>query len=144
MSSLLTSLNRYDESVTPNGPALNREQCKDWFIRFVLMEKNLLDFRRNVTQSSYPVSQLKYKNNPLRIENYPDSDKLNDDEKEFCRVARLQPSVYLRVKTILILESNKNGSCSYSRARKIAGIDVNKTRLVHNFMLNHRMIKATK
>lgn len=88
--------------------------------------------------------QTACKNNPLKIENYPDYEKLNDeDEKEFCRVARVQPVVFLRVKSILLLECSKAGFCSYSRARKIAGIDVNKTRLIHNLLVNNATIKAT-
>ena len=60
---------------------------------------------------------------------------MNEDEKEFCRVARFQPTVFLRVKTVLLMENEKAGFCNYSRARKIAGIDVNKTRLIHNFLI---------
>ena len=96
-----------------------------------------------VNPSAYPASHLKYKNNPLKIENYPECEKLNEDEKEFCRVARVQPSVYLRVKAILVLENKKAGFCSYARARKIAGIDVNKTRLIHNLMLKLEYVRAS-
>lgn len=94
------------------------------------------------TPMCYPATHMKYKHNPLRIEEYPDSDKLDEDEKEFCRVARLQPVVYLRVKAALIGENKKAGFCTYARARKIAGIDVNKTRLIHNFLLKLNLINA--
>ena len=105
----------------------------------MLTEKNLVDCT-NLT--SVP-SQYKYKHLPLKIEHYPDSDKLDDEEKEFCRMTRVQPTVYLRVREILCMENKANGSCSYSRARKIAKIDVNKTRVIHNFMLKVGLIKAT-
>jgi hypothetical protein len=89
---------------------------------------------------SYPATQMKHKHNPLKIENFPDSDKLDEDEKEFCRVSRIQPSVYLRVKAILVLENKKAGYCTYSRARKLACIDVNRTRLIHNLMIKLDLI----
>jgi len=105
----------------------------------VVSEKSLNEKKSNFT-STY---QATCKNNPLKIENYPEYEKLQDDEeKEFCRAARVQPSVFLRVKTILLLECSKAGHCSYSRARKIAGIDVNKTRLIHNLLVNNNVIKA--
>ncbi len=134
MSSLFTSLNRY------TSMGLNGEQFKDWFKQLIISEKSLNE-KKSVLTSSY---QTVCKNNPLKIENYPDYDKLSDeDEKEFCRVARVQPAVFLRVKSILLLECSKAGFCSYSRARKIAGIDVNKTRLIHNLLVNNATIKAS-
>jgi hypothetical protein len=164
LGSLLTLINRYDEN---SGAYYCKNLCQEWFKKFVMSDKaykplnqgaNIKDANSNVTNSgdsvsspppvaavsasSYPASHLKYKNNPLKIENYPDCEKLNEDEKEFCRIARVQPTVYLRVKAVLILEYKKAGFCSYSRARKIAGIDVNKTRLIHNLMLKLDYIKA--
>jgi hypothetical protein len=143
--------------------------CQEWFKKFVLSDKNFKPMSVaqspvvaasaeadlvlttvassppvavSASASSYPASHLKYKNNPLKIENYPDCDKLNEEEKEFCRIARVQPTVYLRVKSILVMENKKAGFCSYARARKIAGIDVNKTRLIHNLMLKLDYVKA--
>lgn len=89
-------------------------------------------------------SLVKHQNNPLKIESYPDYDKLNDDEREFCRVSRVQPAVFLKVKTILITENQKSGQCTYSRARKIAGIDVNKTRVIHSYMISNKLIKLAQ
>ena len=129
MDSLLNSINRFDQD-------FNKEKCNEWFKKFVAVEKNLVGERVNAS------SHFKFKSLPLKIEHYPDSDKLNDEEKEFCRVTRIQPSVYLRVKEILCLESQTHGSCSYSRARKLAKIDVNKTRVIHNFMLKVGLIRA--
>ncbi|CAF0785393.1 unnamed protein product [Brachionus calyciflorus] len=150
MASLMTSINRYDEHSICNK--LTKSQCLEWFKKFVISEKNLQDKKNlNVlttgrqisdSPSAYPASHLKYKNNPLKIENYPDCDKLDEEEKEFCRVARVQPTIFLRVKAILILENNKMGFCTYSKARKIAGIDVNKTRLIHNLLLKLELIRA--
>lgn len=76
------------------------------------------------------------------FDNDPEAIKLYDEEKEFCRLSRIQPTVYLRVKQIIILECNKVGHVTYSRARKIASIDVNKTRKIHNFLLHLNLIKA--
>lgn len=147
MASLMTSINRFDDS-----DKITKSQCLEWFKKFVISEKNILDKKNpNVlttgrqisnSPSAYPASHMKYKNNPLKIENYPDSDKLDEEEKEFCRVARVQPSIYLRVKAILIMENNKSGFCTYSKARKIAGIDVNKTRLIHNLLLKLELIRS--
>lgn len=131
MDSLMSSINRFDQE-------FNRERCKDWFKRFVVVEKNLVD-RTNVSVSSH----TRFKNVPLKIEHYPDSDRLNEEEKEFCRITRIQPTVYLKAKDIISMENQIHGSCSYSRARKIAKIDVNKTRVIHNFMLKVGLIKAS-
>jgi len=131
MDSLLNSINRFDQE-------FNREKCKEWFKRFVIVEKNLVD-KTNVSVSSH----TKFKNVPLKIEHFPESEKLNDEEKEFCRVTRIQPTVYLKAKEVIYAENQINGSCSYSRARKIAKIDVNKTRVIHNFMLKVGLIKAS-
>lgn len=157
-------MNRFDDHSSTHYYCKN--SCAEWFRKFVLSERVLSgDFKvLNVMNSSatspsqgsslstavaapanvsYPISHLKYKNNPLKIENYPDWEKLNEEEREFCRVARIQPSVYLRVKAILVMENKKAGFCSYSRARKIAGIDVNKTRLIHNLLLKLELVKAS-
>jgi hypothetical protein len=139
----------------------SKQQCQDWFKNFVLIEKNMnvqkiepmTSSTVNTNNTNNNISSenntqnipyyLKYKNNPLKIENYPDFEKLGEEEKEFCRVARFQPTVYLRVKTILSMENSKAGFCNYSRARKIAGIDVNKTRLIHNYMLKNNQLNLT-
>ncbi len=141
MSSLFTTLNRpsADQGSSARHSSLNREQFKEWFKQMVVSEKSLSEKKTPLTANYQAVC----KNNPLKIENYPEYEKLHDDdEKEFCRAARVQPSVFLRVKSILLLECSKAGHCSYSRARKIAGIDVNKTRLIHNLLVNNNLIKA--
>lgn len=143
------------------------QQFREWFRKFAINEKILtgivtespstetIESTTNIIASTtpttattvpicYPVTHMKYKNNPLRIEDYPDCDKLDEDEKEFCRVARIQPVVYLRVKAVLIGENRKVGFCTYARARKIAGIDVNKTRLIHNLLLKLNLINAVQ
>lgn len=137
MSSLFTSLNRCGNDEITSKKSNNTEQFKEWFKQLVMSEKSVNEKK---TVFNY---QAVCKNNPLKIENYPDYEKLNEDEKEFCRVARVQPTVFLRVKSILLLECNKVGHCTYSRARKIAGIDVNKTRLIHNLLVNNNVIKAS-
>lgn len=137
MSSLIASLNRSYDSKR----LMNNEQLKEWFKQLCISEKSLtVDVKK--PQYLTP-SFIKHKSNPLKIENYPDFDKLNEDEREFCRVSRIQPAVFLKVKTILITENSKSGQCSYSRARKIAGIDVNKTRVIHSYMITNNLIKAS-
>ena len=153
LSSLLTTVIRHDAK----DNKLNAYNCKEWIKKFINEEREFENFifndkiyindiatASNSTQSTSAslISQQKYKNNPLKIENYPEADKLNDEEKEFCRLSRIQPTVYLRVKQIIILECNKAGYVTYSRARKIASIDVNKTRKIHNFLLHLNLIKA--
>ena len=157
LSSLLTTVIRHDAK----DNKINSYNCKEWIKRFISEEREMEIMSKpavlnnenfnneNSTSTSVImsstaslISQQKYKNNPLKIENYPEADKLNDEEKEFCRVSRIQPTVYLNCKHILILECNKVGYVTYSRARKIASIDVNKTRKIHNFLLHLNLIKA--
>ena len=157
LSSLLTTVIRHDAK----DNKINSYNCKEWIKRFISEEREMEIMSKpavlnnenfnneNSTSTSVImsstaslISQQKYKNNPLKIENYPEADKLNDEEKEFCRVSRIQPTVYLNCKHILILECNKVGYVTYSRAIKIASIDVNKTRKIHNFLLHLNLIKA--
>ena len=51
------------------------EQCREWFKQLVMSEKAL-----NETKATLPyhVAYFKYKNNPLKIENYPDYENLDE------------------------------------------------------------------
>lgn len=148
MSSLVACLNRGYEKKTLS----NNEHLKEWFKQMCISEKsmssssisNLIsDITKKPLTQFQAQTLIKHKNNPLQIENYPDFDKLNEDEKEFCRVSRIQPAVFLKVKTVLMIENQKAGQCTYSRARKIAGIDVNKTRVIHSYMINNKLIRVS-
>ena len=121
---------------------MNNENLKEWFKQMCISEKAQPNEVNKTLVANQVQALVKHKNNPLKIENYPDYDKLNEDEREFCRVSRIQPAVFLKVKTILITENQKSGQCTYSRARKIAGIDVNKTRVIHSFMISNKLIKV--
>jgi transcriptional adapter 2-alpha len=149
MSSLIASLNRNynsynssSENNYANKKLMLKNQLKEWFKQLCASEKGL-ETNKMTSTLSQAQNFIKNKNNPLKIENYPGFDKLNEDEKEFCRVSRIQPAVFIKVKTILITEMQKTGHCSYSRARKIAGIDVNRTRVIHSYMISNKLIKAS-
>jgi transcriptional adapter 2-alpha len=142
LSSILTTVIRFSAA-----DRLNMDNCKEWLRKLLMQEQEYglaagIGCLASTNQQQSQQQQQPRKYNPLKIENYPESDKLNDEEKEFCRVSRIQPLVYLRVKQILVQECNKAGFVTYSRARKIACIDVNKTRKIHNLLLNLKFIKA--
>jgi transcriptional adapter 2-alpha len=139
LSSILTTVIRFNAN-----ERVNMDNCKEWLRKFLVQEHGLFATLNSHNSSSNNCVQPPRKHNPLRIENYPESDKLNEEEKEFCRVSRIQPLVYLRVKQILVQECNKAGFVTYSRARKIACIDVNKTRKIHNLLLNLKLITANE
>jgi transcriptional adapter 2-alpha len=138
LSSILTTVVRFNAN-----EQVNMDNCKEWLRKFLIQENDVFKAISPSFQSSYSSLQPR-RHHPLKIENYPESEKLNDEEKEFCRVSRIQPMVYLRVKQILVQECNKAGFVTYSRARKIACIDVNKTRRIHNLLLNLKLIKANE
>lgn len=92
MGSLINSIGRVDDFSCAEAIEMNKMKCMEWFRKFVIVEKNLVDKTNTVS------SQFKFKNVPLKIEAFPESDKLDEEEKEFCRVTRIQPTTYLRVK----------------------------------------------
>jgi transcriptional adapter 2-alpha len=139
-ANLLSTFRRLAGNAGNSLEEVMHKEILNWFRQFIAFEKNLIDKNLNLFASS----QLKYKNNPLKVEDYPENDKLNEEERETCRISRIQPAIFLRVKGILMLEDSLNGHCSYSRARKIAGIDVNRTRVIHTHLVKVGLITANE
>lgn len=63
--------------------------------------------------------------------------KLNEAERQLCSVARIVPQSYLDYKNILIAENAKVGHIRLADARRLIKIDVNKTRQIYDFLLEH-------
>lgn len=70
----------------------------------------------------------------------PNYDKLSDDERQLCSRARLIPDAYLAYKKILIAENSKIGYIRLADARRLIKIDVNKTRVLYDFLLEHGFV----
>lgn len=64
-------------------------------------------------------------------------DKLKKDEQELCSTIRIVPSAYLTYKQLLISENQKMGYLRLADARKLIKIDVNKTRVLYDFLFDH-------
>lgn len=64
-------------------------------------------------------------------------DKLKKDEQELCSTIRIVPNAYLTYKQLLIAENQKMGYLRLADARKLIKIDVNKTRVLYDFLFDH-------
>lgn len=64
-------------------------------------------------------------------------DKLKKDEQELCSTIRIVPIAYLTYKQLLISENQKMGYLRLADARKLIKIDVNKTRVLYDFLFDH-------
>lgn len=64
-------------------------------------------------------------------------DKLKKDEQELCSTIRIVPNAYLTYKQLLIGENQKMGYLRLADARKLIKIDVNKTRVLYDFLFDH-------
>jgi hypothetical protein len=78
----------------------------------------------------------------LDISAAPGIDSLSDEERELCSSLRLLPLAYMKHKATLIQESEKLGGLRLADARKFIRIDVNKTRKLFDYFLDHGWIQA--
>lgn len=67
----------------------------------------------------------------------PNYEKLSKDEQELCSSIRVIPNAFLSYKKLLIMENTKIGYLRLADARKLIKIDVNKTRLLYDFLFDH-------
>lgn len=78
---------------------------------------------------------------PLDIIDLPDYNLLSQKEKDLCSNIRLIPQNYLEIKRLFMLENDKLGSLKLLDARRIAKIDVNKTRKIYDFLVKEGFVK---
>ena len=69
-------------------------------------------------------------------------DKLSTNEVALCSRTRIDPQKYREIKKALVNESRKNGTLKLSQARSLLKIDVNKTKLIYEFLSNEGLIKT--
>lgn len=74
---------------------------------------------------------------PSGLSNY---DKLNNVEQELCSTIRIVPNAFIAYKQLLTTENNKLGYLRLADARKLIKIDVNKTRVLYDFLVEHGFI----
>lgn len=67
-------------------------------------------------------------------------EKLQKDEQELCSTIRIVPNAYLTYKQLLIAENSKLGYLRLADARKLIKIDVNKTRVLYDFLFDHGFV----
>ncbi|KAI8046758.1 transcriptional adapter 2A isoform X1 [Drosophila gunungcola] len=77
------------------------------------------------------------KASPIEIGDLPGYSKLDEGERKLCSVARIVPQSYLDYKNQLVSEHNKLGYLRLADARRLIKIDVNKTRQIYDFLLEH-------
>lgn len=70
----------------------------------------------------------------------PGYEILTEDERQLCSTARLTPDAYLVYKKSLIAENLKIGYLRLADARRLIKIDVNKTRVLYDFLLEHGFV----
>ncbi|BFZ18405.1 hypothetical protein BsWGS_21444 [Bradybaena similaris] len=76
----------------------------------------------------------------LKIDEFPDYEKLSPAERELCSEARLPPQAYLQFSRLLISECLKLGHLRLAQARTLIKIDVNKTRKLYDFLISEGRI----
>lgn len=81
------------------------------------------------------MSLLRKKASPIEVIGLPSYEKLSDDERALCSIARILPASYLEYKKLLITENTKIGYLRLADARRLIKIDVNKTRQIYDFLL---------
>ncbi|KAM7360989.1 transcriptional adapter 2A [Cochliomyia hominivorax] len=74
---------------------------------------------------------------PMDVFGLPGFAKLSEDERQLCSVARVVPQAYLDYKNILLTENSKVGHLRLADARRLIKIDVNKTRQIYDFLIEH-------
>ncbi|XP_037816580.1 transcriptional adapter 2A isoform X2 [Lucilia sericata] len=74
---------------------------------------------------------------PMDVFGLPGFAKLSEDERKLCSVARIVPQAYLDYKNILVAENAKVGHLRLADARRLIKIDVNKTRQIYDFLIEH-------
>lgn len=82
----------------------------------------------------------KRKSTPLNIIGLPNFDQLDKDEKELCSRIRVVPDAYLMYKKMLVAENGKIGYLRLADARRLIKIDVNKTRVMYDFFVEHGFV----
>lgn len=82
----------------------------------------------------------KRKSTPLNIIGLPGFDRLDGDEKELCSRIRVIPDAYSTYKKLLVAENAKMGYLRLADARRLIKIDVNKTRVMYDFFVEHGLI----
>lgn len=83
---------------------------------------------------------VKRKSTPLNIIGLPNFDRLNTDEQELCSRIRVIPDAYLSYKKLLLAENGKMGYLRLADARRLIKIDVNKTRVMYDFFVEHGFV----
>lgn len=72
---------------------------------------------------------------PIEIVGMPGYSKLSEKEKDLCRNVRLVPATYLQLRDVLVAEQARSGCVKLQTARRLLKIDVNKTRKLHDFLI---------
>lgn len=82
----------------------------------------------------------KRKSTPLNIIGLPGFERLDGAEKELCSRIRVIPDAYLAYKKLLAAENGKMGYLRLADARRLIKIDVNKTRVMYDFFVEHGLV----
>uniref|UniRef100_A0A1A9WGT7 Transcriptional adapter n=1 Tax=Glossina brevipalpis TaxID=37001 RepID=A0A1A9WGT7_9MUSC len=115
-----------------------RYQC-DWRkLLPVIHNKQLADKLMIPTLTTVP----RKKAGPIDIIGLPGFVKLDEAERQLCSVVRLIPQAYLDYKNLLINENSKLGHIKLADARRLIKIDVNKTRQIFDFLIEHEFESA--
>ncbi|XP_031630871.1 transcriptional adapter 2A isoform X1 [Contarinia nasturtii] len=113
----------------------------DW--KHISMNKtNSLSGTEQIMKHCMDLNQLpkKRRSTPLNIIGLSNYEKLTKDEQELCSIIRVIPDAYLMYKKLLCAENNKMGYLRLADARRLIKIDVNKTRVMYDFFVEHGYI----
>lgn len=91
----------------------------------------------SIAKSPQSSSNSRKKAGPIEIVGLPGYENLSKEETTLCSLARLLPSSYIEYKKLLKDENLKTGYLRLADARRLIKIDVNKTRQIYDFLLEH-------
>uniref|UniRef100_A0A1B0A8A5 Transcriptional adapter n=1 Tax=Glossina pallidipes TaxID=7398 RepID=A0A1B0A8A5_GLOPL len=119
---------------------MERLRCQyDWRkLLPTINNKQLADKLIQPTLATVP----RKKAGPIDIIGLPGFVKLDEAERQLCSVVRLVPQAYLDYKNLLISENCKLGHIKLADARRLIKIDVNKTRQIFDFLIEHEFESA--
>lgn len=104
--------------------------------------KHLKNEMTEIKQHCMDLNQLpkKRRSTPLNIIGLSNYEQLSKDEQELCSQIRVVPDSFLAFQKLLMAENSKLGYLRLADARKLIKIDVNKTRVMYDFLFEHGYI----
>ncbi|XP_030374507.1 transcriptional adapter 2A isoform X1 [Scaptodrosophila lebanonensis] len=136
--SLYMRLNKQRQQAQREYARQRQYNAQDWqqLVQHYETNRTMENLPEGISSKIYMLNARR-KAGPMEITDLPGYTQLNEEERSLCSVARLVPQAYLEYKAQLIAENSKFGYLRLADARRLIKIDVNKTRQIYDFLLEH-------